>query len=281
VGEFFSTHKPERRPERMTAPVRRASTENYLGDHQRRIEVLEASPVAAPALASVPTGYPVVHSVQGWELQTYTADPNNDGFGALVKDTAAPFGGYISSVGAANGKGIYLGLGPLGPGTGWWVDLWLRQGNDSGNVLVEYGTTPADEYNNSSTYNVGTLNSAADPSLDPNFSGWFSPQAGADTIQLYAAGGTAWDVYVKQASFYVSGADGAMLTANGDTTAANPPAIPEFFAGQYGMNGGGDASVYWWIKIRSSGKNASSSGYGFRFAGYRLYRMNGDGMGVS
>lgn len=234
--------------------------------------------LAAPAGGAV--AYPVVHSLEGWELKTYLDFANNEAFGSFAADTAAPFGGYITSVaGNTDGIGIYVGLGPLGLGTAWAVDLFLRQGNDSGKVCVEYGTTPVDELATTAALGyaggagIGSSTSFSDPDeLDTSFSGWWKPASG--TIDLYSAAGTTWGAYTATYPFWVAGADGSMLTAD----AVDP--------GPYGgasraafETGGGD--VCWWIRVRSNGKNASSSGYGFRMAGFRMYRINGNGGPVS
>lgn len=223
--------------------------------------------------------FPVVHSVQGDELEGYYDGPNSDGFSTFSSDLTAPFGSYLSSIGCADGEGIYFGLGPLGPRTGWGLDVWLRRGSDSGRCLIEFGTTPTDE---DTAYAVGTDQSISDPEgmvdLGAGFSGWFnSGDLGGvgDRIDLYHASATDWSPYKLRGRIWVAGADGTMLTSDG----TNPGGNPFFNANE--MDAGGDASVNWWVKFRSDDKNASSSGYGFRLAGFRMFRYNGNGARVS
>lgn len=264
----------------------RSSQGQVTGDLLRRVRRLEA---AKPRMAAGDAVYPTEHSVWGWWLRPYTDhSQGNEAFGSPTYDAAAPFGAYISSIGATQAnaeEGIYFGLGPLGPRTSWGVDLIMRQGPDSGKVIVEFGTTPVDEQGWSLEVGypppgIGTDKSIVTPyqstgigSGGGEFSGWWQADTAFTGIDLYSAVNTDWEYWpwysFSTAPFWVLGDDGSMLTAhgqNGPVDAANQQCF---------ITGGGDQA--WWMRIRANGKNASSSGYGFRLAGFRMYRQNGDG----
>ncbi len=238
-------------------------------------------------------GFPVSHRIDGMYLRPWTDDSQgNEAFTSPTADLTAPFGWYISSLGASQAqaeKGIWFGLGPLGKGTGWGVDLILQQGPNSGRVIIEFATCPIDE--NAGTIEVGytppglgSTVSMADPYMMENggvashFSGWWKPDAAYTGIDLWTSGSPDWDYYpwytFSPNMFWVGGDDGTMLTADGVNPGPYDAVIENTF-----LTGGGDQA--WFMRVRSNGKHASSSGYGFNLAGFHMYRVNGNGEPVA
>lgn len=213
--------------------------------------------------------FPVVHSVQGAELETLCDQENNEAF-TWVYDLATPFsGGYIDSTAFNTDlKGMIFGLGPLGPGTAWGIDIWAKAGPDQGKLQIEYGTTLSDEL---SEAGFGSENSGTAPDETlAAFSGWWkSGNTGVrgDNIDLYNAVAQPWSnsIIKDRGRIAVGGADGSMLTADGTTSG--------LWSDQKLVNGGGDKSVFWWLKLSVNGKHASSSAYGLKIAGFRMYRQ--------
>lgn len=271
----------------MTAPIQEPTQDREiqgLGYRTRQLARRPGPPVSNP---SGGTGsYPVSHRTEGIYLAPWVSQSQgNNAFGAVVADSTAPFGYYISSLGASQTdaeKGIYFGLGPLGPATGWGVDLLLKSGSSAGRVILEFGTTPVDEQAASISVGypppgLGSDKSIADPDFMQNagasdeFSGWWKADPGYTGIDLYTAGAATWDIYpwytFSANMFWVAGADGTMLTADGVNPGPYDASIGNSFE-----TGGGD--VAWWMRVRANGKNASSSGYGFQMAGFNMYRVN-------
>lgn len=256
-------------------PQERSTPNAVTADLLRRVRRLEAvAPTTIPGAL-----YPHERRFQGRDLQTYLDDQGNEAFNPITIDTAAPFGAYIDSIGTADGLGIYFGIGALGPRSAWGMDIWTRFGSDQGKIQIDFATTPADEF---AEYGYGSDVSIADPfSMDvfnpASFTGFFATGdtgVQGDLIDTYHASSTAWDIIKLRGRFWIAGADGTMLTATGTDPGGDP------FDTARKFDAGGDASVAWWVRLRSNGKNAASSGYGLRIAGFRMYRINGQGARV-
>jgi hypothetical protein len=187
----------------------------------------------------------------------------------ITYDTAAPFGAY-ADLGNSNGNDVGFGL-PLGPkDTLWMVGAWFYRGTDYGKLQLELATTTMDASSVGPYY--GTI-SIADPSTPA--ATWYSPNT-SFSHDGYSASPT-W-AFNWWSPFWLLGSDGTMLTADGTASAGERLVIAgtrEF------ATGGGDESVYWWVRLRVNGKNGSSSGYKARIAGLQVVRFTGTGYPTS
>ena len=208
------------------------------------------------------------YGVAGCDWRTMINSPMNN-FGSFTRDSTAPFGGYITG-GGSDGDSIVFGL-PLGPaGSGWAVSIWAENGSNKGKLQIEWATTSVDEF---AAFGYGSAVSIIDPlEQPPTFYKTSTGGAAASLIDWYA-GATSWGFVDIRSPVVVSGADGAMLSADG---------VPngDWFYGE-DMDGGGDPSVYWWCQLRVDGKNASSSGYNMKIASVSVYRINGNGQPIT
>lgn len=250
--------------------------EGVLGNHERRIGVLEA--VAPPV---VPLGTYLQSSVThvyGEEWRVLTDDGNYTGgngsnatTGSWVpfSDLTAPWGGYVETT--VNDDWIAFGM-QLGPQyTGHGVGLWFGRGPDHGKYEIEWATSSIDEF---AATTIGSATSIITPQ---DTTSWGAPAFNwynaASTLQwdyrhdAYSAGAS-WDFIPAMSPFWLGGTDGTMLSANASGF-GNWTVAQEF-------NGGGGPNIVWWCRVRVYDKNASSSGYKCRIAGARIYRLSGD-----
>ena len=213
------------------------------------------------------------YTMHGLEWQPFIANSpsavNGGGGFTFTRDSAAPFGGYITSSGA---DGDFIGFGlPLGPrGSGWAVSLWAENGSDKGKIQIEWATVSVDEL---AAYAAGSDVSIIDPGEQSLTYYKTTPTGAASSLSDWYAAGTSWGFVAQSSPIVVSGADGQMLAADG-------VANGDWFYGE-DMMGGGDASVYWWIRLRVNGKHASSSSYVAKIAGLTIYRLNGNGQPIT
>ena len=167
-------------------------------------------------------------------------------------DTASPFGGYIE----INGDGKYFVVGmPLGPkGSTWTIAMAYRTATDGGKLVFDWQTTPVDGLFGGATVHPESVEGPEDQT--PPGTTYYKGDSGVTTHQDFYSAAPA-DVFTPSyAAIQVGGADGDMLSADGTAAAFDPPGL-----GQRVMNGGGDGSVMWWLRVRVSGHNASSSGF--------------------
>jgi hypothetical protein len=141
---------------------------------------------------------------------------------------------------------------PLGPkGSRWAVDLWWGKGADYGDIDFEWQTTSVDVPGSTSEY-------VAEPVTS-------NPWYKSDMTKTLVTGYNAVTINTSDTQLggiIPNGADGTMLSADGTASA---------FTYRY-MNGGGDASVWWWLRLKSTTKNAASTGYRMRIHGLRIRR---------
>lgn len=264
----------------MTKPIQQRTVDSLLNQSFERIRVLEALTSGAGVLQNpVPNKFTML----GPEWDAYMAGTlsggnGTDNFGGswvFTYDTTAPFGGYVST--SVDDDWIYFGM-PLGPAlSGWGVDMWVWQDDDVGILDIEWATLPIDEL---SAYSLGSAISIIDPIEFPQPSmTWYNTNNLVDLgnsyrVDPYTAGTPAWLMVAARSPIVITGADGDMLSSNGTTPS------PDTWFWNRAMNGGGDFSVYWWVRVRVNGKNASSSAYNARIAAMRVVRMNGNGVRV-
>lgn len=241
-----------------------------LGDLHSRVRRLEAVPNSEDLQVLSPVKFQMIGVDWRGLIDNSPSDINGgpEGF-QFIRDSTAPGGGYILS-GASDGNYITFGLGTLGPaGSGWAVSMWAENGSDKGKTQIEWATTSADE----SQYGQGTTVSIADPAeANPTFYHTTTGGASPSLVDWYS-GGTSWGFASQLSALVVNGADGEMLSGNG---------IPDgdWFYGE-DMDGGGDPTVAWWVRIRVDGKNASSSSYVAKIAGVTIYRLNANAQPIT
>lgn len=208
-------------------------------------------------------------TVQGYEWQQVFQ--YNQWTASFTADSAAPFGGY-ADLGNTDGNRTGFGL-PLGPYASFWmVRIWYYRDTDYGKLDLEMATTKVDELTATSG-GSGTAYSIEDIFNGP--ASWYHPSGGY-TIDCYSAT-PGWTTNFFQ-PFWVWGSDGQMLSAHGTST---PAGVRKPFGTVSDMAAGGDESVWWWIRVKVNGKNASSSGYKARVAGITCARMTGSGYSVT
>lgn len=200
---------------------------------------------------------PPFFEISPLQMQWWDASNNPgtfDGF-AWVADTSLPTGGYMQ--GTAIGDSMQFGF-PMGPRDSIWsVGLGVYQTTDSGKIKLRWGSTPVDEKTTTETYfggpgfGYGTPKSITHPYvIDGNgpFMDWVDGPGGE--VNLYAAAPAfVWENTLSE--FYFDGADGAMGSAfnsPGTWTIADTLIT----GARHGWNGGGDPSVYTWLRIEIS-----------------------------
>lgn len=264
----------------MTAPYGRESQPGVMGEMASRIQILEAenpsTGLTAPMLT--PNQFSMVGI--GWRsiITNYPSSMNGriggvGGFG-FVTDSTAPGGGYIENT-SQDQEFIMFGM-PLGPlGSGWAVNVWAGNGLDKGILQLEWATTTADEL---SYFNIGSDVSIADPAEVFSVTGsplpfYKTTQGGSASSAIDWYGGSGWGFISLRSPLVVAGADGQMLAADGTANTG--------FVAHDNMYGGGDPSVYWWLRMRVNGKNASSSGYNMKIAAVYVARYNANGVPIT
>lgn len=167
-------------------------------------------------------------------------------------DTASPFGGYIE----INGDGKYFVVGmPLGPkGSTWAIAMGYRTATDGGKLVFDWQTTPVDGLFGGATEYPESVEGPEDQT-PPGTTYYVDNNSNSFHQDFYSASPA--DFFTPSyAAIQINGDDGEMLSADG--TASTRPVDG---LGQRLMNGGGDGSVMWWLRVRVSGHNASSSGF--------------------
>lgn len=190
-----------------------------------------------------------------------------------VHDITAPFSAY-ADLGNSNGNDVGFGC-PLGPTNSLWITgLWYYKGPDYGKLTFEMTTTTVDTLTGTSG-DVWSNVAILDPLYDP--ATWYTLQAPAFVDGYQATEAWAFNWFLP---FWVAGPDGQQLSANGTLSATGTP-DHRIIAGTSDMAAGGDESVYWWLRVRVDGKNASSSGYKAKVAGFQTARLTGTGFVVA
>lgn len=221
---------------------------------------------------------PNKHSILGPEFQAFESvvgvAQGTSPFGYTF-DNTAPFGAYIDET--TDGSWFTFAM-PLGPRYSMWaVNVWYQRSSDGGIIELEWATTSIDQIG---TDTYGSVRSIANPPGDVGAS-WYYPSATASHYQIdtYNAG-TSW-VHARRSRIIIVGADGVMLSADGATASDVTGVYEGLTATQKAMNGGGDPSVMWWLRLKCNGKNASSSGFRMRVAGVSVVRIHADDNSVT
>lgn len=264
----------------MTARNEAQSTNvpQVLGDHQRRIQILEGVvPASGAYLQARGANY------SGWDLCVPSRDSQyNGGNGAswydgdwtFIDDATSPFGGVALET-TTDGDWFPFALGNLGPqGTGYGVGFFFYGATDNAQIDFEFATTSVDEFGNTSPA-TGTSTSvlAAD-----DFEYWdATPPDWYNNGSLDAAHGYRFDLsdtlfgwtqrIINISTFNLTGADGTPLTANGG-------ASPDW-EDSGAFNGGGGPDLEWWMRVKVSGPGITGSGgFRVRIGQIWLYRLN-------
>ena len=166
-----------------------------------------------------------------------------------VVDPTVPYGGYIE----INGDGKYFVVGmPLGPkGSTWTIAMGYRTATDGGKLLFDWQTTAVD-----GTFGGGTAYPESVEGAQENNSTYYLDNELLTMHQNFYSASPGDFFSSGYAPIQIGGDDGDMLSDDG---AASTRPIDGL--GQHVMNGGGDGSVMWWLRVRVSGKDASSSGF--------------------
>ncbi len=181
---------------------------------------------------------------------------------SVVTDATYPLGKYFS----ATADGSYFTLGfPLGPKTSrWGVNLNVGHGPDHGIIVLEWAQTAVRVLAADSPSGVDEPELLYGPEWVTT---WYRTN-NADSIDLYNATVNKSVSLRERSLFYISGADSTKLSANGSS---------DPFAGSVAMNGSGDGSHYWWLRILTSGKNPSSTGFKTAINRIRVTRVTDAG----
>ena len=244
----------------MTAPIQEPTpgrTDQSLEWKTRQL-FRRPAPVAAGSVYHNPA---INYELSGTDWWFYYDDGNRFIF-APVRDSTAPSGNYFQSNSAFPNAYFIVGC-PLGPaGSRWAVDMWWSKGPDYGMIDLEWQTTPGEVTGFTSETIGGAITS-------PSGGTWYKAGTSATAIDAYAAADsdTAYDTQLNLIT--PTGADGDMLTADGTSSS--------IFTATADMNGGGDGSVWWWLRVKVASKNASSSGYKCRIHSLRIRRVAEDG----
>jgi hypothetical protein len=243
----------------VTAPNRRPSAEGALGNHEKRISTLES--IAPPAAGDKYRNSSVKYSLGGPEWKT--AILQSEGSFTTTVDTTVPFGGYVELSGLNTGY-IIVGM-PLGPtGSIWGTNMAYRTATDGGKVIMEWQTQLTDALQFGATSYPEVVD-GPDTSAS-----WYHHNASTFDQDFYSA--APGDFFTGQYGVISPSGTGTTMLSAAGTAAPNPP---------YGaltvrqMNGGGDGSVMWYLRLRVMGQNASSSGYKARIYYLAVKRFQG------
>lgn len=210
--------------------------------------------------------------VTNWDFKT--VESTVPGSTATVSSASAPFGGYFELV----GQNSYVLLGfPLAPRYSVWkFDVILGIGSDCGIVSCEWQTVPASFGPGSDTYNATYSQifeekgqRPTDPTSDTN---WYRSGTPISRYQ--------YDCY--NATSGVVNTDGGLAPdlwvtgAPGDLLSANPTGTPIPYTDTQDWVGAADGSMWWWARLKTKTKFASSSGYTMRLHGYNMHRHVAD-----
>lgn len=231
----------------MTAPIQEPSTDRALQGlaYQRDQIFRRPSPASATYHNST-----VKYGVLGVEWLAANQFLYTSTGVSGVFDAASVGGGYVE----VNGNGKYFAIGmPLGPqGSTWEVALAYQRAPDAGQIITEWQTNTVNADLGGTVY----PESVAGPDVDTTT--WYVVN-GADTfhIDMYSAITANTYAVVHSADtpgIHIAGDNGTALSANGT-------AGPADYRPCRSMNGGGDGSLMWWLRVRIVGKNAASTGY--------------------
>jgi len=181
---------------------------------------------------------------------------------SVVTDATYPLGAYFQA--SLDAKYFVLGF-PLGPkGSRWAVNLNFGTGPDHGKIQLQWAQTAATVLAADSESGVDTPEYLYGPGT---IGTWYQTN-NSDLIDLYSAG-VVKDVSVREQSlFTINGDDGAQLSADGTS---------DPFPSSVYMNGSGDGSYWWWLRVLTSGKNASSTGFKTSINRIRVTRITQGG----
>lgn len=221
---------------------------------------------------------PNKHTLLGPELQAFEETVGvEQGTSPLnyTLDNTAPFGAYIDET--SDGSWFAFAM-PLGPRYSMWaVGVWYYRTSDGGIIELEWATTSIDQL---ATDGYGSIRSVENPPGDVGAS-WFYPSATAGHYQIDTYNAVSSWQFQRKSRIIIVGADGTMLSADGATATDVAGVYEGLLSDQKAMNGGGDPSVMWWLRLKTNGKNASSSGYRMRVAGVSVARIHADGNSIT
>lgn len=202
-----------------------------------------------------------------------TVESSVPGSTATAASADAPFGGYLELV----GQNSYVCLGfPLAPQYSVWkFDPILGIGPDCGIVDVEWQTVSARFASGSEGFNGAFSPSVFEqwgqiPANLTSDTGWYRSGTPIGRYQV--------DCYSGSAGLVNTDGDAApnlYLTGEpGDLLAANPTGAA--YTDTHEWPAGADGETWWWVRLKTKTKHASSSGYTLRLHGYSMHRVVGD-----
>lgn len=191
-----------------------------------------------------------------------TVESTVPGSTTTVASSAAPLGGYLELV----GQNSYVCLGfPLGPRySAWSFKPIFGMDTDGGIVTVEW-QTQGSMFNNAPQWGYGPDNLGSDTN-------WYhSTVTDNEYYEVNTYSASTDILYATEAcpNLYIVGEDGKLVTDNPDT-------ITPFYTDTVEWDGGGDGTVWWWVRMKTKTKDGASSGYTLRLHGYVLRRIAGD-----
>lgn len=231
----------------MTAPNRRPSVEGALGNHEKRISTLES--IAPPtATAASEEGWGSCFNLPVLERNMETNNQNYSGAVSYVIDSTYPHNGYISQSSNNNWIEWIVQLGPRG--SLWLPIVQFAKGPDFGKVTLQIASTP---------YIADLLSVVGSGGIES--SGLPVTFVDVQTFDAYAA---VHDPYPTSPQVYnafeITGTDGTTGTS---ITGTNP----------WNWDGGSGAHF---IRLKTDGKNSSSSGYKKRISSFIMQRVSND-----
>jgi hypothetical protein len=260
----------------MTRPLIPDNSELALAQVRQRVSRLERRP--GPQ-ASGPTGYMTPPSFEIGPLMMRWL--NASGVGGTLEgfswttDTSLPTDGYLGA--SSVDDHILLGF-PLGPyGSIWSVGFGYHQNTSGGTFRTEWGTTKIDEAGEyalgwpSDPSPFGTETSVAHPiTLEGSANEVDFYHTGGDDYNLNTAGSDAWVWVDNRSEFVIAGDNGSKLSANGVAMSSSPWPDNYFNGPRAFMTGGGDPSVYWWMRLRITSAGPVRIGW------IKVYRRDAD-----
>lgn len=258
--------------------VRPTTVPGTLGDHQRRIQILEA---VVPSTGTYLQARGAKYS--GWDFLTLNANSYPGGNGAswfdgdwqFITDATSPFGGVALET-TTDGDWYPFPLGNLGPqGTGYGMSMYYFGATDNAQIDIEFATTSIDEFSNTSGPN-GSTTSVLGPGdfefWDAPLPGWYNnsnltPDHGYRFDLSNASAG--WTQFLLNIStFTLESADGTPLTANS-------PGFESTWDESSIFNAGGGPDLWWWMRVKVHGPGiAGSGGFRVRLGQVWVYRLN-------
>jgi hypothetical protein len=261
--------------------VRPTNIHETVGDHQRRIQILEA---VVPPTGSYLQWKGALY--RGRQFQVLTANNNYpggngaswfDGSWQWIDDPTCPFEG-VALESSVEDDWFPFALGNLGPqGTGYAVSFWYYGDPDGARIDLEFATASVDEITGTSGA-FGSTTSVLGPSDFEFFGatppGWYNngnlnPDHGYRfDLSDGAAGWAIGNVIVDASTFTLESADGTPLTANAVGFDPTWDESSEFLAG-------GGPDLWWWLRIRNAGPGETAGGFLTRLGQIWVHRLNG------